>query len=181
MRTFERARALVERLCEPQVYAHCVAVERLAHRIAIELAPFCPVDVGAVRCGAMLHDLGRAYTHSIAHAVVGACIAERFGFDEDICLIIERHIGGGIKMDEAETLGLPPKDYTPRTLEEKIVAHADNLTDGVRYVSIEDTLSDMRRKGMPERAIERVARLAEEIEGMRRNAASAGDGVGQRA
>jgi len=167
VRSFERARALVERLCTPEVSAHCAAVEVLACRIATELSSSFNVDVNAVRCGAVLHDIGRAYTHSIAHGVIGACIARKFGFDEDICLIIERHIGGGIDKKEAERLGLPPDDYTPKTLEEKIVAHADNLTDDTEYVSVDGAISDMKEKGVPESVILKVAELAEEVEALR--------------
>ncbi len=167
MRSFERARALVEKLCTPEVSAHCAAVEVLACRIATELSSSFNVDMNAVRCGAVLHDIGRAYTHSIAHGVVGACIARKLGFDEDICLIVERHIGGGIDKKEAERLGLPPDDYTPKTLEEKIVAHADNLTDDTEHVSADEAISDMKEKGVPEGVISKVAKLAAEVEELR--------------
>ena len=181
MRSFERARALVERLCSPEVCAHCAAVETLAHKIALELSSSYDIDVEAVRCGAMLHDIGRAYTHSIAHGVVGGCIARKLGFDEDICRIVECHIGGGIDREEAERLGLPPDDYVPRTLEEKIVAHADNLTEGTAHVDVERMLSEMREKGVPESVVSKVASLADEIEGMRATARSSKRQIKERA
>jgi len=78
---------------------HCIAVESVAVEIANEIDH--PVDVELVSVGAILHDIGRGYTHSIAHGIVGSCVARRFGFPEEVCLIIERHIGGGIDSEEA--------------------------------------------------------------------------------
>ena len=42
---------------------------------------------------------------------------------------MEKHIRGGLTKEEAKELGLPVKDYTLRTLEEKIVIYADRLVD----------------------------------------------------
>jgi len=76
-----------------------MAVEELSVEIAKEIPQ--PVDIELVSVGALLHDVGRGYTHTIAHGVVGSCIAHRFGFPKEVCLIIERHIGGGIDAEEA--------------------------------------------------------------------------------
>ena len=43
---------------------------------------------------------------------------------------------GGIDKEYAKILGLPPKDYLPKTLEEKIVCYADKLIKGTVEVSI---------------------------------------------
>jgi len=55
----------------------------------------------------------------------------------------------------------------PRTLEEKIVAHADNLIQDCRRVTLDEALENMRNKA-PKHVIEKVERLGREIEELRR-------------
>ena len=124
------------------VIDHCKAVYKKAMKIA---ANFNDVDEDIIRKGALLHDIGRSRTHGITHAVEGVKIAERYGYDEDVLNIIERHIGAGITESEAEKLGLPKKSYVPQTLEEKIVAHADNLVSGSREVDIDFVIEKWKR------------------------------------
>ena len=124
------------------VIDHCKAVYKKAIKIA---ANFNDVDEDLIRKGALLHDIGRSRTHGITHAVEGVKIAERYGYDEDVLNIIERHIGAGITESEAEKLGLPKKSYVPQTLEEKIVAHADNLVSGSREVDIDFVIEKWKR------------------------------------
>ena len=124
------------------VIDHCKAVYKKAMKIA---ANFNDVDEDLIRKGALLHDIGRSRTHGITHAVEGVKIAERYGYDEDVLNIIERHIGAGITESEAEKLGLPKKSYMPQTHEEKIVAHADNLTSGSREVDLDFVIAKWQR------------------------------------
>jgi uncharacterized protein len=42
---------------------------------------------------------------------------------------MEKHIRGGLTPPEASELGLPVKDYTLYTLEERIIIYADRLVD----------------------------------------------------
>ena len=116
------------------VIQHCKAVYQKAMKIA---ANFDDVDEDLIRKGALLHDIGRSKTHGITHAIRGVEIAEKYGYNDDVLHIIERHIGAGITAEEAEKLGLPKKSYLPLTLEEKIVAHADNLVSGSKEVDID--------------------------------------------
>ena len=51
------------------------------------------------------------------------------GLPKTITDIMEKHIRGGLTVEEATELGLPVKDYTLNTLEEKIVIYADRLVD----------------------------------------------------
>ncbi len=124
------------------VIQHCEAVYKKAMKIA---ANFDNVDEDLIRKGALLHDIGRSKTHGITHAVVGVEIARKYGYDEDVLNIIERHIGAGITLEEAAKLGLPEKSYVPQTLEEKIVAHADNLVSGSREVDIDFVIAKWER------------------------------------
>lgn len=144
--------------CSEDVIAHCEAV---CH-VALKIGKKCRARMALVQAGALLHDIGRSRTHSILHAVEGARIAEEIGLSKEIVGIIENHIGAGIPKEEAEALGLPPKDFIPTTLEEKVVAHADNLVDGDVRVSARHAVSDLVRRGLSEGA-KRVVDLHEEL------------------
>ncbi len=124
------------------VIEHCKAVYKKAMKIA---ANFDNVDEDLIRKGALLHDIGRSKTHSIEHAIKGVEIARSHGYSEDVLHIIERHIGAGITPEEAVKLGLPKKSYVPQTLEEKIVAHADNLVSGSEEVDVDFVIAKWQR------------------------------------
>lgn len=124
------------------VIEHCQAVYKKAMKIA---ANFDNVDKNLIRKGALLHDIGRSKTHGITHAIRGVEIARQYGYSDDVLNIIERHIGAGITPEEALKLGLPEKSYVPETLEEKIVAHADNLVSGSEEVDIDFVIEKWKR------------------------------------
>lgn len=154
----ECIRILREHACDQEVISHCEAVSDLAVRIAKR----CRADVELVKVGGLLHDLGRCKSHSMTHAVEGARLASELALPDSVVKIIERHIGAGITPKEAELLGLPRRDYTPRTLEEKIVAHADNLFSGTKRTSIEEAVASVTRHGAHEAAL-KIMRLHEEL------------------
>lgn len=143
------------------VIEHSIAVYKKAMKIA---ANFDNADKDLIKKGALLHDIGRSRTHDITHAIEGVKIARKYGYDEDVLNIIERHIGAGITEDEAKNLGLPVKSYVPQTLEEKIVAHADNLVSGSEEVDIDYVIEKWKRR-IPdsEDNIERLLKLDEEL------------------
>lgn len=151
-------RILREAGCGQDVIDHCIAVSELASRIAKK----CHANVDLVAVGGLLHDLGRCKTHEIGHAVEGAKLAKGLSLPKAIVSIIERHIGGGISPEEALRLGLPKKDYSPVTLEEKIVAHSDNLMSGTKRTTIREAVSYLTRKGEYE-AAKKVLSLHEEL------------------
>lgn len=159
----ECRRILRDEGLEPLVVEHVEAVAQLASRLAQELvARGHRVDVELVGAGALLHDLGRARTQGLDHAGVGAAIVRGRGLPEALALCVERHTGGGIDVDEARALGLAVKDYTPRTLEEKIVCHTDNLFDGSRRQPLASELAYLRARGLG-RAADKVAALHQEL------------------
>jgi uncharacterized protein len=151
--------------CSKKVIAHCKAVSALA----VKFAEACEkkglnVDVNLVEIGALLHDIGRSKTHGVDHAAVGVEIARSLNLPESIVSIIECHIGGGIAADEAKELGLPIKDYFPKTLEEKLVTYADKLIEGSRVVPIERTIEHFSRKlGQQHPAIDHIIKLHQEL------------------
>lgn len=127
----------------PNVINHCKAVCRKAMEIA---SNFEDADKDLIRKGALLHDIGRSKTHGITHAIEGVEIAKKYGYPQDVLNIIERHIGAGITETEAVKLGLPKKSYLPQTLEEKIVAHADNLVSGSEEVTLDFVIEKWKRR-----------------------------------
>jgi uncharacterized protein (TIGR00295 family) len=144
--------------CSEEVIHHCKAVRNLAVRIAKK----AHANIQLVEAGALLHDIGRSKTQGIMHGVEGAKIATALGLPESIVNIIERHLGAGIPKEEAGPLGLPVKDYLPLTLEEKIVAHADNLIDNDRPHPIEREVEKALLRGHPKHA-ERLLQLHKEL------------------
>ncbi len=143
----ECLRILREAGCPERVIVHCCTVRTLA----VGIADLCGADRGLVSSGAMLHDLGRCRDMGMRHAVIGAEMAADIGLSEELVEIIRRHIGAGIDAEEAQEMDLPPGDYFPRTLEQKVVAHADNLTSDNRLVpcraTVEKLISRCRYRG----------------------------------
>lgn len=115
-----------------------------------------------VETGALLHDIGRAKTHGIRHAIEGAKTAESLGLPKEVIHIIERHIGAGLSAEVAASLGLPKKDFIPITLEEKIVCHADNLIDDCTRQPIEAEVEQALLDGKKEYALQLI-RLHHEL------------------
>ena len=163
----EAIKLLEETGCAPNVIEHCKEVASLAVEIANKAkATGNNVNPELVEIGALLHDFGRCRTHKITHAVEGYRLSKTRGIEPEISEIIKRHIGAGISKDEARKLGLPDDDYFPRSLEEKIVAHADNLVKGTSRITIAERTALMRKQEVPENVIQRVSKLAEEVEGL---------------
>jgi uncharacterized protein len=152
---------LVRAGCDPSVIAHARAVTALA--LTFTDTPLADRDL--VRAGAMLHDIGRGVTHGISHAQRGASLARSYGLDPAIVAIIERHIGAGLTADECSLARLVPRDCLPVTLEEKIVANADNLVQGRHAGSIGRTLGSALH--LKRRIRRRIYRLSLEMEGFR--------------
>jgi uncharacterized protein len=149
--------------CPPQVIRHCIAVADLAVETAIKLEDRgLKIDIALVEAGALLHDLGRSKNHTIDHAIVGVEIAQSLNLPESIVRIIKRHVGAGISVKEAQSLGWPKDIYSPQTLEEKIVCYADKLMDHGRRKPIEAEIEKLKKENKVE-AAERVRKLYEEI------------------
>ena len=152
--------------CDEEVINHCVAVSEFA----LELAHrhYGSADEDLVFRAALLHDIGRAKSHGVDHGFVGGEIAKTLGLDENVIRIIQRHVGAGITAEEAKALGLPQDvDFMPETMEEKIVAHADNLIDRGRRTSIEHEIKHLKDKlGENHPSIRRMKALHRAVMGM---------------
>ena len=107
--------------------AHSVKVAEKALEIARRTG--AEADLELVGRGALFHDLGKAKTHAIDHGRLGAALGQALGLPPAITAIMEKHIRGGMTAEEAVELGLPVKDYTLHSLEERIIIYADRLVD----------------------------------------------------
>ena len=149
------------------VIKHCIAVYQKAEKILVN---FPDADKNFIKTGALLHDIGRSKTHGIRHAIVGAEILRENNYSEDVVNIVERHIGVGITENEAEKLNLPIKSYVPITIEEKIVAHADNLLKGDVEVGLDFVIAKWKRQmDNPDENIEKLIELDYELIGQFEN------------
>ncbi|NIM44988.1 MAG: HDIG domain-containing protein [Nitrososphaeria archaeon] len=166
--TGELIRILKDAGCKRNVIRHTIAVYGLATLLATRLyLRGIEVDFDLLRVGVLLHDIGRAETHTVKHGYVGAQLVRERGFNEEIACIVERHVGGGISREEAVKLGLPPRDFLPKTVEEKIVCYADKLAGPHNVISFEKALQGFKRElGADHEAIRRLKELHLEMEGL---------------
>jgi len=135
---------------------------KMVYKLAMLIGKYANADLKLIAAGSLLHDIGRTKTNGIGHAVAGAEILRDKNIDERIVNIVERHTGAGITADEAKNLGLPVKSYIPETLEEKIVAQADNLVSGDRIITLDRTVKNYHEKGLYD-AADRIIKLNEEL------------------
>lgn len=151
---------LREEGCDERVISHMLFVSKLAKCIAQRIENNGhEIDVGFVEISALIHDIGRCKTNGIRHGIEGANILRRLKL-ERFARVCETHIGAGLTRDEAGSIGLPEKDYLPETLEEKVIAHADNLVDGSSVVPIEETIDRVKKAlGGSHPAVKRILDL----------------------
>ncbi|MBE0523466.1 MAG: TIGR00295 family protein [Methanosarcinales archaeon] len=153
--------------CSERVIQHCLIVSEYATEIAKQINKNgLKVDIQLVKIGGLLHDIGRSRTHDIKHGIEGACLAREYGLSERLIGIIINHIGAGITDEEAGKMGLPPGNYMPVTLEEKIVAHADNLVNDNEIFPISKIVVILKKKGRSETIIKRIVDLNSQIVGL---------------
>ena len=144
--------------CSDSVISHCKVVRDLA----LNIAKRTDADLKLVEAGALLHDIGRSKTHGLKHAIEGAKIAKDMDLPDSIIQIIERHIGAGLSADIAKKIGIPPRDYIPLSLEEKIVCHSDNLINDSRRQDIKNEIEKAKKNGQIDYA-ERLIKLHKEL------------------
>lgn len=154
--------------CSEKVIRHCIAVAELALKIYNNRNEDEKDNISKelILTGALLHDIGRAYSHGIDHGFIGGEVARNLGLDEKVVHIIQRHVGAGITKKEAKKIGFPEMDFMPETMEEKIVAHADNLIDSGRRIGMEEAIKEVKEKlGEKHPSVERMKKLHMEVIG----------------
>ncbi|MBI5198461.1 MAG: HDIG domain-containing protein [Nitrospirae bacterium] len=155
---------------------HCIKVAEKALEISRRVGK--DLDMELIGRGALFHDLGKAKTHEMEHGKIGAEIGKQLGLSEEITNIMEKHIRGGLSVEEAKEIGLPVKDYTLKTLEERIVIYADRLVDiimdGIVSIKSEieaeerfkDILKNYQKYGKNEKTLNRYLGYHMEIQGL---------------
>ncbi|MBW9220967.1 TIGR00295 family protein [Methanothermococcus sp. SCGC AD-155-M21] len=171
---FKKSYDILSKLCEKNVVMHSLAVSLYTYELGLNIKnKGHTINLDLAVIGALLHDIGRSLSHGIDHGVKGGEILRKYKFSNEIVLITERHIGAGIPKNEAMEIGLPPKDYIPITLEEKLVAHCDNLISDIERVDITYTINKLRKKLLLSSnnhpAILRILRLNNEINNLLNN------------
>jgi uncharacterized protein len=119
------------------VYTHCRIVCDIAEQLHARSR--LDVDMGLVRAGALLHDVGvyRLYDASgrldhaqyIRHGLLGHELLRAEGLPEAVCRFASHHTGVGITREDVlrQELPLPPADYVAETPEETLVMYADKF------------------------------------------------------
>jgi len=119
------------------VYQHCLIVCGIAAQLHARAG--LDSDIGLVRAGCLLHDIGvyRLYdaageldhANYIRHGVLGHELLRAEGFPEAICRFASCHTGMGLTRDDVlrQGLPLPPADYLAETGEEALVMYADKF------------------------------------------------------
>ncbi len=156
---------LVKTGCSKRVVEHCKTVSKFSVKVAGAFKEKgVSINIQLVEIGGLLHDIGRSKTHTVDHGFIGGEIARSLALPQSVVKVIERHVGGGIPMEEAKRLGWPVRNYLPLTWEEKIVCYADKRVEGMRTVPIRQALgSYVARLGRNHPAIDRIKKLHAEI------------------
>jgi uncharacterized protein (TIGR00295 family) len=145
-----------------RIVSHCQACAKICKVLSERaIQQGRPVNEEATIAGALLHDIGRSQTQTVDHGHVGAGILEREGVDPVVVEIVRRHVGAGISPEEATSLGFPPGDYIPKTIEQKIVCFADKLLDGDKARPFEEEVKRFVKKGHD---VPRLRRLKEDVD-----------------
>ena len=166
----EFALELLRSLAVPYaVRRHSISVANKAIGIAGKIKN-SKINMELVEIGGLLHDIGRSKTHGFKHALIGGKIVRERGLSKTIARICETHILGGLDKEDAKEMGLPEKDYLPKTLEEKIVCLADKLIAGKREVNIEGRFNKWFRKYGKSKILlkskDRIEKIQKEIKGL---------------
>jgi uncharacterized protein (TIGR00295 family) len=127
---------------------HCKTVAAVADALAEEFVrQGKTVDTDVVHAAAMLHDIGRNRTQNVRHGLEGAEMLEAEGVDQRVVSAVRKHVGAGISVEEAKSLGFPDGDYVPRTIEERIVCFADKMVDTRRVRPFDGEVQRFVKKG----------------------------------
>ncbi|MFX0182815.1 MAG: HDIG domain-containing metalloprotein [Candidatus Hodarchaeota archaeon] len=159
---------LVKFSVPPNVINHLIYTTQNAMKVSMVLKEnYHIIDCELVLAGAMLHDIGRCKSHHIDHGFIGAQLLRQRNFPEELAEIAENHLFAGIKKHETIKLGLPFKDFLPKTLEEKIIAYSDNISKGGRILTTNEVIERYTKylnKSHP--ILRRVRKLHGEIESL---------------
>lgn len=151
------------------VLKHSLKVQEIALRIAKKIPQ---ADMEFIRTASLLHDIGRFKCPpgplTIKHGIAGAEILRKEKLPKH-ALVAERHLGAGISKKDIkeQKLKLPLKDHIPKSIEEKIITHADNLVFGAREGTFNEVLERFRKE-LGEKYTRKFVKLKDDIENMQK-------------
>lgn len=135
---------LLRKYCEgnEELYQVLLLHSRQVAKRALSIADNHPewnIDRGFLQEAAMLHDIGCTKVHApaiscmgtepyIRHGILGGEILRVEGMPRH-ARVAERHTGTGLTREEIirQALPLPEADFTPETIEERIICYADKF------------------------------------------------------
>jgi putative nucleotidyltransferase with HDIG domain len=108
---------------------HCFAVADAATKVGTALAAQREVNAEFLWSAALLHDIGRHFTHDpVGHGVEGYNLLVRLGHMRE-AFVCAAHVLFGLDASEAKLVGLPDRDFIPHTVEDQIVSLVDLLIE----------------------------------------------------
>ena len=139
---------------------HSMSVAQKALRI-VAAHPELGADRDFVYEASMLHDIGIFLTDApdidchgeepyIMHGVLGGKLIRSEGLGEEYARVAERHTGAGISDEDItnQSLPLPPGQYMPETLLERLVCYADKFyskSGDMKRKSLDRVVASMKR------------------------------------
>ncbi len=125
---------------------HCLAVADAAAAVGLVLERKNTIDRSFLQSAALLHDIGRHVTHDpILHGIEGYRLLKKLGHEKE-AHVCASHILFGLSAAEAVQLGLPERDFMPRTLEEKLIPLVDYLIEYDQPTTLERRFSSLRKR-----------------------------------
>ena len=125
---------------------------------ALELSkkhPELSLDNNFIEEAAMLHDIGIFLTNAprihcngeeeyICHGYLGAELLRKEGFPRH-ARVCERHTGTGLTKEQIieNRWNIPHSDFTPETLEEKLICFADKFYSKTKHLETARTLEEV--------------------------------------
>jgi uncharacterized protein (TIGR00295 family) len=125
---------------------HCLAVAEASAKVGHLLAKKRSVDYSFLWSAALLHDIGRYITHDpLLHGVEGYKLLSGLGHEKE-AYVCASHILFGLNAAEAMQIGLPNRDFIPRTIEEKLVPLVDYLIEYDQPTTLDNRFSSLRKR-----------------------------------
>jgi len=125
---------------------HCFAVAHAAAKVGHVLLKKRPIDCSFLWSAALLHDIGRYLTHDpLLHGVEGYKLLSMLGHEKE-AHVCASHILFGLNAAEATHLGLPDRDFVPRTVEDKLVPLIDYLIEYDQPTTLNSRFSSLRKR-----------------------------------
>ena len=125
---------------------HCFAVAGSASRLGYALENRFAIDHHFLWSASLLHDIGRCITHDpILHGIEGYKLMKKLGHEKE-AYVCASHILFGLESAEAIQFGLPACDFTPRTIEERLVPLVDFMIENEKPTTLDHRFLSLRRR-----------------------------------